>query len=90
MFLGGTSRKHSDAFKSKISNKRNTASVTNTNTFLNAAQEISDDSDEDDDDDDVFIENTQQGKENRTIAKAKRTTTKDKYTVDMEKKAKES
>ena len=86
MFLGGKGRKHSEAFQTKTSNKKHTASVTNTNTFLNAAQEISDDSDDDDDDDEVFIENTQHDKENRTIAKAKRTTTKDKYTADMEKK----
>ena len=45
MFLGGTSRKHSEAFKTKTSNKRNTASVTNSNVFQNAAHEISDDSD---------------------------------------------
>ena len=87
MFLNGTgrSRKHSEAFKSRPSNKRNTASVAHTNIFQHAANEISDDSDSDDTDDDtVFIESTQQDKEKRTIVKAKRA--KDRYTADMEKK----
>ena len=87
MFLKGTgrSRTHSEAFKSRPSNKRNTASVAHTNIFQHAANEISDDSDSDDTDDDtVFIESTQQDKEKRTIVKAKRA--KDRYTADMEKK----
>ena len=85
MFLGGHGRKHSEAFKTKVTNKRNTASVTHSNIFLNIQQNSSDESDIDEDDN-VFIENTQQDKSNRTFARAKRTKATDKFTADMEKK----